>query len=218
MSDFPISTKNKVERKPDRGHYDKKTIYQILDEGLICHVGLIQDNCPIVIPMNYARLNDRILLHGSPASRLLQSIKKGVDVCITVTLLDGLVLARSVLHHSMNYRSVVIFGKGSLIEDYNQKKEAFERIVEHIIPGRWADARRPSDKEIKQTYVVSIPIKEASAKIRSGPVIDNDDDYSFPVWAGLLPMELKPAAPQADSRLSKNIVIPDYLKNYKRGK
>jgi nitroimidazol reductase NimA-like FMN-containing flavoprotein (pyridoxamine 5'-phosphate oxidase superfamily) len=218
MAEFPITSKNKIKRKPDRGTYDQETIYKILDEGLICHVGLIQENSPIVIPMNYARHNDQILLHGAPASRLLQSIKSGTEVCITITLLDSLVLARSVMHHSMNYRSVVIFGKGFLVEDYDQKKEALKSIVEHIIPGRWDDARQPSEKEIKQTCVVSIPIDEASAKIRSGPVIDEEEDYDLRVWAGLLPMELMPGSVEADARLANNINIPDYLKNYKRGK
>ncbi len=218
MSSFSISSKNKIKRIPERGKYDKETIYKILDEGLICHVGIIQENCPVVIPMNYARLNDQILLHGAHGSRLLQSIKKSPEVCVTVTLVDSLVIARSVMHHSMNYRSVVIFGKGSAIEDYNQKEEAFERIIEHVIPGRWNDARRPSRKEIMQTSVVSITISEASAKIRNGPVADEQEDYNLPVWAGLLPIELKPAAAEADKGLSKDIPLPHYIKNYKRGK
>jgi uncharacterized protein len=218
LTDFSRSPKNKIKRKPDRGHYDKETVHQILDEGLICHVGLIQDNSPIVIPMNYARQGDQILLHGAPGSRLLQSIKNGAEVCITVTLIDDLVLARSVLHHSMNYRSVVFFGRGTLVEEYNQKKEAFKTIVDHIIPGRWDDARQPSDKEIKQTYVVAVPINEASAKIRSGPVIDEEDDYALSVWAGLLPLGFNPAEPVSDEKLDKNIQVPDYVKNYNRGK
>ncbi len=217
MTDFPILPKNKIKRKPDRGHYDKETIYQILDEGLICHVGLIQDNSPLVIPMNYARQGDTILLHGAPGSRLLQAIKNGAEACVTVTLVDDLVLARSVLHHSMNYRSVVFFGRGTLVEEYNQKKEAFKTIVDHIIPGRWDDARQPSDKEIKQTYVVAIPINEASAKIRGGPVVDEEEDYALPVWAGLLPLGLNPAEPVSDERLDKNIQLPAYIKNYTRG-
>ncbi len=217
MSSYSITPKNKVKRNPDRGHYDKQTIYQILDEGLICHVGIVQENNPIVIPMNYARLDDQIVLHGSPAGRLMRTIKSGAEICITVTLVDDLVLARSAMHHSMNYRSVVVFGKGSLIEDYDQKMQALQKMVEHLMPGRWDDVRPPSEKEIKQTYVVSIPISEASAKIRNSPVIDEEGDYSLPVWAGLLPFELKASTPIADEKLSKNIDIPDYLKNYRRG-
>jgi uncharacterized protein len=205
-----------VKRLPERSRYDTETIYNILDEGLLCHVGIVENGSPVVIPMNYARLGNQIILHGAPGSRLLKTIKKGNDVCITVTLLDGLVLARSAMHHSMNYRSVVIFGRGTLITNLAEKNTALKALVESLIPGRWENSRQPSERELKQTAVISVNINEASAKIRFGHPKDDEKDYLLDYWAGQLPLKSVPQKPIADIRLAAGIKIPEYIKNYKR--
>ncbi|MFZ0807077.1 MAG: pyridoxamine 5'-phosphate oxidase family protein, partial [Candidatus Sulfotelmatobacter sp.] len=171
--------RTRVIREPHRGVYDRETVYQILDEGFLCHVGFAVEGQPFVIPTSYGRKDSTLYIHGSAASRMLRQMREGVAVCITVTLLDGLVLARSVFNHSMNYRSVVILGKAELVDDTAEKLEALRILSEHILPGRWADARQPNERELKQTSVLRVPIEEFSAKVRSGPAIDDEEDYSF---------------------------------------
>ena len=218
MSEFPIIDLNRVRRVPKRGQYDKDTIYRILDEGLVCHVGLVEDGQPVVIPMNYARRDDTVILHGAPASRLLKYVQAGRPVCVTVTLLDGLVLARSVYHHSMNYRSAVVFGRGRLIKSEQEKRVALEVLTEHILPGRWQDARRPNRQELDATAVVSVAIESASAKVRTGPPADDEDDYQLPVWAGVLPIQQQALTPVNDPRLRKDIPLPSSVSNYRRAR
>jgi len=216
MSEFPIIELNRVRRVPKRGQYDKDTIYRILDEGLVCHVGLVEDGQPVVIPMNYARRDDTVILHGAPASRLVKYVQAGRPVCVTVTLLDGLVVARSVYHHSMNYRSAVVFGRGRLIDAEQEKLAALEVLTEHILPGRWQDARRPNRQELDATSVVSVAIETASAKVRTGPPADDEDDYQLPVWAGVLPIQQQALTPVNDPRLRRDIPLPSSISNYRR--
>ena len=216
MSEFAVTERSRVRRVPKRGAYDKETIYRILDEGLVCHVGLVEDAQPFVIPMSYARHGDTMILHGAPGSRLLKYVQAGHPVCVTVTLLDGLVLARSVYHHSMNYRSTVVFGRGRLIEAEREKLAALETLTEHILRGRWRDARRPTRQELDATAVVSIAIESASAKVRTGPPADVEADYGLPVWAGVLPIRQQALAPVDDPRLRRDIPIPPAVADYRR--
>jgi nitroimidazol reductase NimA-like FMN-containing flavoprotein (pyridoxamine 5'-phosphate oxidase superfamily) len=189
-----------VRRHPERGEYDRVTIDSILDEALICHVGFVVDGQPFVIPTIHARDGDILYLHGSPASRMLRTLKGGVDVCVTATLLDGLVLARSVYNHSMNYRSAVVLGRAHEVTDTVAKLHAMECVVEHVVPGRWAEARQPNDGEIKGTTILSVALDEASAKIRTGPPKDFDEDMSLPVWAGVIPLDLRRGRPYPDEQ------------------
>jgi hypothetical protein len=216
MSDFTPTERTQVHRLPRRGVYERETVYRILDEGLVCHVGFVADGKPVVIPTGYGRKGDTLYLHGSPASRMFRALSMGADVCITVTLVDGLVLARSAFHHSMNYRSVVIFGKATVLEDPSAKREALHAFTEHVAPGRWQEVRQPSEKELQSTTVLAIPLKEVSAKVRTGPPIDDEEDYALPVWAGVLPVELTPTTPLPDDRLPKEIPLPDYVRIYTR--
>ncbi len=213
---FPLTDRSTVKRLPKRGAYDRETIYSILDEAMICHVGFVVDGQPFVIPTIYARVGDRIYMHGSPASRMLKTLGQGGEVCVNVTLVDGLVLARSTFHHSMNYRSVVIFGKACAVEDPDEKMNALRAISEHLVRGRWDDVRAPNDKEFSGTLVVCIPITEASAKVRTGPPIDDEEDYDLPVWAGVIPLKLTASAPIDDPRLKDGITPPAYATNYDR--
>jgi len=208
--------KTKLRRLPKRGNFQRETIYQILDEAFVCHVGFTARDQPFVIPTGYARVGDNLLIHGSAASRMLRVLTQEIDVCATVTLIDGLVLARSAFHHSMNYRSVVIVGKAKSISDEREKSAALYAFSEHMIPNRWAQVRLPNAKELKATIVLSLPIAEASAKIRAGDPIDDKDDYALKVWAGVIPLNLAAGEPFADSRLSKEIDAPDYVANYRR--
>jgi nitroimidazol reductase NimA-like FMN-containing flavoprotein (pyridoxamine 5'-phosphate oxidase superfamily) len=214
---FPQTSRTNLKRLPKRGHFDHETVYSILDEGFICHVGFVADGQPFVIPTGYARVDDTLYIHGSQASRMLRTLSNGVDTCVTVTLVDGLVLARSAFHHSINYRSVVVFGRASLVVDQQQKNAALFALSEHMIKGRWKDVREPTESELKQTSVLSLPLLEASAKVRTGPPIDDEDDYSMPVWAGVVPLRLVADEPVADPRLPEVIAVPDYATNYKRG-
>lgn len=216
MTDFAKTKKNSVQRLPKRGHYDRETIYDILDEALICHVGFVQDGQPYVIPINFARVDDAIILHGAKASRLLKHIESGHPVCVEATLVDGIVLARSVFHHSVNYRSVVLFGSGRLVTDEQEKLAALEAVTEHLIPGRWKEARLPNRKELNATSVVSIRIDEASAKVRVGPPIDDEEDYSLPVWAGVLPLQEMALVPVRDELQTEIVPLPEYIQNYSR--
>jgi uncharacterized protein len=218
MNELPATPRTTLKRLPKRGSHERDTINQILDEGFICHVGFATDGRPFVIPTGYARIEDRLIIHGSQASRMLRALKMGIDVCVTVTLIDGLVLARSAFHHSMNYRSVVIFGRATLIEEREEKLAALFALSEHMIPGRWHEVRGPSEAELQQTTVLSLPIDEASAKIRTGPPLDDEEDYAMSVWAGVLPMRITTAQPIADPRLPSEIKVPTYVTEYSRNK
>jgi nitroimidazol reductase NimA-like FMN-containing flavoprotein (pyridoxamine 5'-phosphate oxidase superfamily) len=210
------TTRTRVVREPDRAVYEREDIYRILDEGFLGHVGFSVDGQPFVIPTSYGRKDANLYIHGSAASRMLRQMKDGVSVCVTVTLLDGLVLARSIFNHSMNYRSVVVLGKAMLVDDPEEKLEALRILSEHIIPGRWDDVRQPNDRELKATSVLRLPIEEFSAKVRQGPAIDDEEDYSFPTWAGVVPLVTTIGDPIPDSRLVPPRDVPPYVKNYSR--
>ncbi len=216
MKELSPTPRTTLKRLPKRGSHDRDVINQILDEGFICHVGFVIDGQPIVIPTGYARVEDTLIIHGSQASRMLRTIGNGIGVCVTVTLIDGLVLARSAFHHSMNYRSVVIFGSASVVEDREGKIAALLALSEHMIPGRWKDAREPNETELQQTTVLSLSITEASAKIRTGPPLDDEEDYAMPVWAGVIPLRMVADEPIPDPRLPREIAPPDYAFRYKR--
>jgi uncharacterized protein len=208
------TVRTRVVREPQRAVYDREVINQILDEAFLCHVGFVVDGQPYVIPTSYGRAGDILYIHGSAASRMLRNLDRGVPVCVTVTLLDGLVLARSVFNHSMNYRSVVILGTAMLVSDPSEKLTALRALSEHIIPGRWNDSRQPNEKELKATSALRIPIDEFSAKVRVGPAIDDEEDYSFPTWAGVIPLEMTVGAAIRDERCERE--MPEYLKDYSR--
>ncbi len=217
MSEPQSSTqRTRVVREPDRGVYDRETAYRILDEAFLCHVGFVVDGQPFVIPTSFGRKDATLYIHGSAASRMLRQMKQGVPVCITVTLLDGLVLARSVFNHSMNYRSVVILGNATLVENPEEKLAALRVLSEHILPGRWDDARRPNEREFKATSVLRVPIEEFSSKVRSGPPIDDEEDYSFPTWAGVIPLEMTVGTTLNDPRLDPGRTVPEYVRSYSR--
>jgi nitroimidazol reductase NimA-like FMN-containing flavoprotein (pyridoxamine 5'-phosphate oxidase superfamily) len=203
-------------REHERGVYDREAVYKILDAGFICHVGFVQNGQPFVIPTGYGRNGDTLYIHGSAASRMLKEVNQGVPVCVTVTLLDGLVLARSIFNHSMNYRSVVILGQATIIDDPAEKLEALRELSEHIIPGRWQDSRLPNERELKATTILRLPIEEFSAKVRQGPVIDDAEDMSYPTWAGVLPLPIVPGTPIPDESLEKGTPVPGYVRNYAR--
>jgi len=212
------TARTQVVREPHRGVYDRKTAYRILDEGFICHVGFVVDDQPFVIPTGYGRAGDSLYIHGSAASRMLRRVDEGIAVCVTVTLLDGLVLARSIFNHSMNYRSVMILGTAVAVRDAEEKLQALRLLSEHILPGRWAESRPPTEKELKATLVMRLPIEEFSAKVRKGPPIDDEEDYSFPTWAGVIPLELVPGKPINDPRLDHTRQVPPYALGYSRKK
>jgi nitroimidazol reductase NimA-like FMN-containing flavoprotein (pyridoxamine 5'-phosphate oxidase superfamily) len=203
--------RTRVRRVPQRGAYERETIEAILDETLISHVGFVHEGQPVVIPTLHARLGDRLYLHGSAASRMLRTLQKGVPVCVTATLVDGLVLARSAFHHSVNYRSVVVFGTATIVEPGDETVNVLELFTEKLVPGRWADVRPPTRQELKGTKVLSLPLDEASAKVRTGPPIDEDEDYDLPVWAGVLPLSTTVAEPEPDPRLDPAIETPGYV-------
>ncbi|MBX3296621.1 MAG: pyridoxamine 5'-phosphate oxidase family protein [Acidobacteria bacterium] len=213
---FEPTARIKVKRLPARGAYDRETIYSILDAGFICHVGFVVEGQPYVIPTGYARIGDQIYIHGSSASRMLRNLAQGVDVCVTVTHVDGLVLARSAFHHSINYRSVVVLGRAELVTDADEKYAALEAFTEHIIPGRWPEIRWPNELEMKATSVLRLPIEEASAKIRTGDPKDDEEDYAMNVWAGTLPLETVPGEPITVAKLPKGIEIPEHVREYKK--
>jgi hypothetical protein len=218
MQTLEKTERTTVKRLPKRGDYNLETIHAILDEGFVCHVGFAIDGQPFVIPTGYARVDNHIYIHGSAASRMLRSLSAGIDVCLTVTIVDGIVLARSAFHHSMNYRSVVVFGKAIPVEEPGEKMEALYALSEHIIPGRWKDVREPNEQEMKATLVLKLPLEEASAKIRTGPPIDDEADYEIPVWSGVLPLKLNSCSAVPDDHTSTDKTIPDYVTNYKRTK
>jgi nitroimidazol reductase NimA-like FMN-containing flavoprotein (pyridoxamine 5'-phosphate oxidase superfamily) len=213
------SRRTRVRRHPERARYDRETLLSILDEGLVCHLGFLEEGSPFVVPTLYARSGDKLYVHGAPASRMLQRAREGVEVCLTVTLLDGLVLARSVFNHSMNYRSAMVFGCAQEVTDLEEKMLASEVLVEHVCCGRWAEARHPSAKELGATVIVKLNLEEASAKVRSGGPIDQDDDLHLPVWAGQIPLRMLPLAPVSDECAGageEGPPVPGYASAYSR--
>ncbi len=214
MDEIPRTERTTVRRLPARAAYDRPLIHAILDESLICHVGFVVDGRPFVIPTIHVRVGERLYMHGSPASRMLKALAGGVEVCVTVTLVDGLVLARSAFHHSMNYRSVVLFGMAQAVDDADEKARVLQALAEHLVPGRWRDVRVPTPGELKATSVLSLPIDEASAKVRTGPPVDDEDDYALPIWAGVLPLNLAAGAAVPCPRLSLGIELPTYVRSY----
>lgn len=218
MTEYPVTDQNRVRRRPQRAAYDKETVHSIIDDALICHVGLIEDDQPVVIPMIHARDGDNILLHGASTSRMLNHVATGNRICVTVTHLDGLVLARSVFHHSMNYRSAVLFGQGHLIEEAKEKMRALRIFTEKLIPGRWHDARQPTATESRATHIVSVEVDMASAKVRVGPPADDEEDYSLDVWAGVLPMRTIFGELEVDPQLNEGVKVPGYLESYAASK
>lgn len=216
MNKTAPTERTQVKRLPDRGAYDRETIYRILDDTFVCHVGFVVDGQPYVIPTNYGRSGDVLYIHGSPASRMLRTLSGGVPVCVTVTLIDGLVLARSGFHSSVNYRSVVMLGHATAVEDPVKKEEALAAFSEHVLRGRWKDIRRPTEQELKGTTVLALPLEEASAKIRTGPPKDDEADYALPVWAGVLPLRVVAEAPIPDPRLRPGTPLPAYVRDYRR--
>jgi uncharacterized protein len=216
MTETLLSQRTKLGRLPDRGRHDRETIHRILDEGFICHMGFAVDGQPFVIPTGYGRRGDTLYIHGSAASRMLRNVQKGIPVCFTVTLVDGLVLARSAFHHSMNYRSVVVLGTATLVEDPAEKLEALRAVSDQIIAGRWDEVRLPTDQELKATSVLKLALNEASAKIRTGPPKDDEEDYTLPIWAGVLPLHTSPGDPVQDPAMKVKAEIPKSVKNYSR--
>src|SRR5580692_10473976 len=210
------STRTRLVREADRALYDRAAAYRILDEGFICHVGFVVDGQPFVIPTGYGRVGDNLYIHGSAASRMLRRVDEGVSVCVTVTLLDGLVLARSIFNHSMNYRSVVILGTARAVADAKEKLEALRLLSEHILPGRWVESRQPNERELKATLVLRLPIEEFSAKVRQGPPVDDEEDYAFPTWAGVVPLTMVAGEPIDDARLMPGLRAPEYARTYTR--
>jgi nitroimidazol reductase NimA-like FMN-containing flavoprotein (pyridoxamine 5'-phosphate oxidase superfamily) len=215
MDSSTQTERTRVKRLPNRGAYDRETIYSILDEAFICHVGYVMDGQPYVIPTGYARIGDDLYIHGSSASRMLRNMAQGVNVCVTVTLVDGLVLARSAFHHSINYRSVVVLGKAALVEDAAEKDKALEAFTEHVIPGRWPEIRWPNELELKATSVLKLPIEEASAKVRVGDPKDDEEDYEMNIWAGELPLSIVPGKPIDDSRLKSKMPVPEHVSMFR---
>ncbi len=212
---YQPTERTRVRRLPERGVYDRATVHAILDEGFLCHVAFTVDGQPYALPTGYARVGETIYLHGSSGSRL--GVRPGMDVCVTVTLVDGLVLARAAFHHSFNYRSAMVLGRTRLVTNPKEKDEALSALVEHIVPGRGADVRPGSSKELAATAVLAVPLEEASAKVRCGDVKDDDADYSLPVWAGVLPLAFVPGDPVPDSRLDPAITAPPYVAAWQRG-
>ena len=216
METYERTDRTQVRRMPERGHYEKELVHSILDEGLICHLGFVVDGKPLVIPTIYGRLGETLYIHGSVASRMLRSLKDGVDLSLTVTLVDGLVLARSSFHHSMNYRSVVVFGRGRAVMDPGEKETALDAIVDHVVPGRRAEVRKPNAQELAKTLVIAVALEEVSAKVRSGPPLDDEADYELPVWAGVIPLRLAPEPAVPDPKLDPSIAVPEHVLRYAR--
>ena len=214
MNDFQPTANTTLKRLPQRGSFERNTVNAILDAAFLCHVGFVVEGQPFVIPTSYARVDDELFIHGSAASRMLRNLSEGIPVCVTVTLVDGLVLARSAFHHSINYRSVVVFGTAQLVTDERAKYAALKAFTEHVIPGRWPEIREPNAQELKGTTVLALPLQEASAKIRTGPPIDDDEDMALPVWAGVLPLTVTAGEPQADPHLSAATPVPAHVTRY----
>jgi nitroimidazol reductase NimA-like FMN-containing flavoprotein (pyridoxamine 5'-phosphate oxidase superfamily) len=216
MNEIRQTERTTLKRLPKRGSFDRDVVNAILDEGFVCHVGFVADGRPVVIPTGYARRDENLIIHGSQASRMLRALGKGIDVCVTVTLIDGLVLARSAFHHSMNYRSVVVFGHANVIEGDEDKVAALRALSEHMIPGRWSYVREPHEGELRQTTVLSVPLNEASAKIRTGQPVDDDEDYDLPIWAGIVPLRMSAENAIADPLMPMEIDVPAHVLSYRK--
>jgi uncharacterized protein len=216
MENFQPTPNTTLKRLPQRGSFERATVYGILDAAFLCHVGFVVDGQPFVIPTSYARIGDELFIHGSAASRMLRNVSQEVPVCVTVTLIDGLVLARSAFHHSINYRSVVVLGKARIVESEAEKFAALKAFTEHVIPGRWAEIREPNAQELKGTSVLALPLQEASAKIRTGPPKDDKEDMALPVWAGVLPLTVTPGVPVPDDALAPDTPVPAHVTAYGR--
>lgn len=216
MSDFTPTERTKVRRKPERGSYDRELIYSILDEAFVCHIAFIADGMPVVVPTNYVRVGDKLFLHGSTASRLMKTLASGAPFCLSVTLLDGIVCAPSATGHSINYRSVVVMGKAEPVEGEAAKLAAMRDFVEYVIRGRWATVRPPTEQELKGAMVVSVPLVEASAKVRTGFAVNDDEDYAAPAWTGVIPMKWSSQAPVLDPRGNPAIAPPPNIQRYSR--
>ena len=215
MSDvYEPTERTTVKRLPTRGAYDRAAVHQILDEALICHLGFVVDGQPFVIPTIHVRVGEIIYVHGSPASRMLRTLERGIPACLTVTHVDGLVLARSAFHHSMNYRSVMVFGTAQVVDDPAKKAEALHALTDHLIRGRWEEIRQPSPEELRRTLMLAIAIDEASAKVRVGPPLDEDEDYALSMWAGVLPLRLTAMDAIADPRLAPGTAVPSYVASF----
>ncbi len=212
---YTPTARTKLRRLPERGAYDRGTVHAILDEGVICHVGFVVDGQPYALPTGYTRVGETLYLHGSTGSRL--GLRPDMDVCVTVTLLDGIVLARAAFHHSFQYRSVMVLGRTRLVTDFEEKDAALRALVEHIVPGRPADVRPGNGKELVATALLAVALDEVSAKVRAGPPKDDEEDYALPVWAGVLPLALVPGIPVPDPRLDPTITVPPYVATWDRG-
>jgi uncharacterized protein len=213
----PPSDRVRLRRKRERGSYERDQIDAILDEGLIAHLGIVEDGQPIVIPTLHARDGDVVYCHGSSASRTLRALAGGAPACLTVSLIDGLVLARAAMHHSANYRSAIVLGRARPVEDRAERMHGFEQIVERIVPGRWPEVRPPTEKELKATALLALPLEESSAKVRTGPPSDDEEDYALSAWAGVIPLSLQAGEPQPDPRLPEGIALPEHVRSYRRG-
>ncbi|MHB1955060.1 MAG: pyridoxamine 5'-phosphate oxidase family protein [Sulfobacillus sp.] len=207
--------RTRIGRKPERGSYDRETLHSILDRGIVCHLGFSVEDRPFVIPTTYARRGDSVLFHGAPAARLFRQMETGREICLSVTLIDALVLARSVFHHSLNYRSAVLFGVASEITGLDEKREALKVITDHLAPNRWEEARKPTEGEIRATSVFFLPIAEGSAKIRTGPPVDLEEDMGYPVWAGCIPLRTVLGPPEPDPTLYSGALLPSLLGHHR---
>jgi nitroimidazol reductase NimA-like FMN-containing flavoprotein (pyridoxamine 5'-phosphate oxidase superfamily) len=216
MSDFTPTKRTRVTRKPDRAHYDRQTVYDILDQAFVCHVGFVADGAPFVVPTNYVRVGDKLFLHGSTASRLMKTLGSGAPFCLSVTLLDGIVFSPTATGHSVNYRSVVVMGKAEPIEDPAAKLAAMRDFVEYVLRGRWETVRPPSEQELKGTMVLAVPLVEASAKVRTGFAVDDNKEYESSAWTGVLPFKWTPGEPVRDPRGDASIPVPTNIQNYSR--
>jgi nitroimidazol reductase NimA-like FMN-containing flavoprotein (pyridoxamine 5'-phosphate oxidase superfamily) len=216
MNTYTPTQRTKVRRLSKRAVYDKAQVHAILDEGFLCHVGFTQDSHPFVIPTLYARSGETLYMHGSGASRMLKTLAQGVDVCLTVTLVDGFVLARSAFHHSMNYRSVTVLGRARLVAEHVEKMEALRIITDHIVPGRWDEVRGPNELEMKQTVVLALPLEEVAAKVRMGPPADDEEDYALPIWAGVVPLQTRLGDPVGDGRVLPGVEMVERSRFAKR--
>jgi len=216
MNNFTPTDRTKIRRKPDRGSYDRDLIYRILDEAFVCHVAFIADGLPFVVPTNYVRVGDKLFLHGSIASRLMKTLSSGSPFCLSVTLLDGIVCAPSATGHSVNYRSVVVMGKGEVVEGEEAKRAAMRDFVNYVIRGRWATVRPPTEQELKGTMVLAVPLVEASAKVRTGFAVDADQDYAAPAWTGVIPMKWMSQTPIPDPRGNSKNPMPENILHYSR--
>jgi len=214
--DFAPTKKTRVTRKPDRGHYDRQTVYAILDQAFVCHAAFIADGLPFVVPTNYVRVGDQLFLHGSTASRLMKTLASGAPFCLSVTLLDGIVFSPTAAGHSVNYRSVVVMGKAEPVEGLEAKKAAMRDFVEYVLRGRWATVRPPSEQELKATMVLAVPLVEASAKIRTGFAVDNAEEYASGAWTGVLPFKWTPGEPIRDPRGNSDAPVPANIQSYSR--